>query len=88
VKLPKNIVVFYYGTPLLIEFPKETDNELNTGNVLLSNIGQQLVKICASTSTTEFHEYVMKKWSAQGLILSSIYNQNKATEHQAPLDRE
>lgn len=72
--LMKKIKLFYYGVPILIEFPKENDNELNIGNVLLSQIGQELALICGSKPVNGFLEYVIDYWINKGLILSSPFS--------------
>ena len=41
-KLPKKCDVFYYGRPLALQMPHDTDNELELGKVLLTRIGQEL----------------------------------------------
>jgi len=71
--LPKQIRIYYYGQPLLIDFPKPEDNELQLGKVLLTQSGQQLAPICGSQPVPQFHEYVLQKWNQQNLVLSSPY---------------
>ena len=75
IKLPKQITVFYYGTPLAIEFSNDDGNELELGRVLLTRIGQQLTKICGSKPVDGFHDYVIERWVKNGLVLSSPYPQ-------------
>ena len=75
--LPKRIQVFYYGTPINIEFKKENDNDLDTGKVLLSNTGQELALICGSAPIPNFLDYVLEQWSKKGLILFSPYPQKR-----------
>lgn len=66
---------FYYGQPTLIEFSADEKNQVDTGHALLTAIGKELVPICGSTRNQEFYEYVIHRWSQNGLILSSIANQ-------------
>lgn len=61
-KLPKKFSVFYNGQPLQLEMPKETDNELAVGYVLLTKVGQELAPICGSRQVDGFMEYVKDKW--------------------------
>jgi len=63
-KLPKRLSVFYYGQPLPLEMPKETDNELQIGHVLLTKVGQELAPICGSAPVNGFMDYVRVKWKA------------------------
>ena len=60
--LPKTFVVHYYGKRLLLEMPKEADNELDIGKVLLTKIGQELAPICGSKPVDGFYEYVKDQW--------------------------
>lgn len=60
--LPKRFVVSYYGKPLVLEIPENADNELKTGNVLLTKIGQELAPICGSKPVEGFYEYVKGQW--------------------------
>lgn len=59
---PKNIVLFYYGKPLTLNFPNEADNELEIGKTLLTRIGQELAPICGSQPVEGFWEYVKDQW--------------------------
>jgi hypothetical protein len=63
--------IFYFGTPVLIEFAKDKDNEMQTGKVLLTQAGQELAPICGAVRNDEFYEYVINKWHKQGLTLST-----------------
>ena len=45
-KLPKSIIVYYFGTPVRVEFGNQEDNNLPTGKILLTSTGQQLAAIC------------------------------------------
>ena len=61
-KLPKSIVLLYYGRPLHLNLPKDADNELNIGRVMLTRIGQDLAPICGSKPVEGFWEFVRDKW--------------------------
>lgn len=63
-KLPKSFEVFYYGSPLVLEMPKEEDNALSLGHVLLTKTGQELAPICKSKPIPDFVDYVKEKWKA------------------------
>lgn len=64
-QLPKKFHVLYYGESLQLEMPKEENNELAIGNVLLTKIGQELAPISGSKPVDGFREYVKEKWKAQ-----------------------
>ena len=77
-KFPKSLSVFYYGTPLIIEFKNAENNELRTGKALFTKTGEQLAKICGAKPVDGFYDYVIEKWIKEGLVLSSpIRTKNK-----------
>lgn len=82
--LPKRIALLYYGQPTLLEFKKESDNELNIGNVILTQIGQELAPICGSSPDQEFYEYICDKWKKEGLIKEDENEQGAAADKQHP----
>ena len=47
-KMSKSLVSHYYGRRLHLDLPKDADNELDIGRVLLTRIGQELAPICGS----------------------------------------
>ena len=67
-RIPKVATVFYYGQPVTLTFPKDSDNELEIGKVLLTRAGQQLAPVCAPTPVDGYFQYVKEKWVAQALI--------------------
>lgn len=69
--LPKKFSVFYFGEPLNIEFEMETENQLETGKILLSKAGKELAPICGAESVQGFYEYVFKKWKELGFKVIS-----------------
>ena len=73
--LPKRIRLFYYGTPINIEFAQEENNSLKIGKVLLSRTGQEIAQICDSKAIHGFLDYLIKRWIDQRLILSSPFPQ-------------
>ena len=62
--LPKKFAVLYYGQPLVMEMPKDSDNELEIGHVLLTKVGQELAPICGSQPVEGFMDHVKAKWQA------------------------
>jgi hypothetical protein len=61
-KLPKCFVIYYYGRPLALEMPKEIDNQLDIGMVILTKTGLELAPICGSTAVDAFWDYVSEHW--------------------------
>lgn len=66
--IQKSVTVFYYGRPVALTFPKETDNALAVGNVLLTRAGQQLAPVCDPKPVDGFFDYVKNRWTSQYLI--------------------
>ena len=67
--LPKQAHIFYFSQPTLLEFPKETDNEIKTGKVLFTQAGHQLVSICGAKRNQEFYEYALDQISKQNITV-------------------
>jgi Protein of unknown function (DUF2806) len=72
-ELPKRVLVSYFDQPIIIEFEKDEANEIETGKVLLTQVGQQLAPICGAEPVPEFLGYVLNRWSKKALKLSSPY---------------
>lgn len=71
--LPKQITIFYYGTPVNVELPMDSDNDLHTGKVLLSKAGQELAHVCGSQPVRGFLDYVLGEWAKKKYVTSSPY---------------
>jgi hypothetical protein len=54
--LPKTITAFYYNKPLELTLPKDVDNDLAVGRVLLTRAGYDLARVCDCTATAGFFE--------------------------------
>ncbi len=67
-RLSKTPTVFYYGQPIELALPKDSNNELELGHVLLTRAGQQLAPVCGSKTVDGFFEYVKERWATQSLI--------------------
>ncbi len=67
-ELPKLTPISYYGSPVLLHFPKDTENTLEMGKVLLTKTGKELAPICGSQADPEFFEYIIEKWKKEGYI--------------------
>jgi hypothetical protein len=70
-RLPKVIKVYYHGTPINIQFAKDTDNKLDLGQVLLTQVGRELARISGSKPIPDFFDYVLKHWINHGGIVYS-----------------
>ena len=62
IRLPKRFAMYYYGKPLSLEMAEDANNELKTGKVLLTRIGQELAPICGSQPIESFYESVKEQW--------------------------
>lgn len=60
--LPKTFTVAYGDSPLVLEFAKEQDNELEIGHVLLTQAGKELARVCTATKVPGFDAYVREQW--------------------------
>ncbi|WP_145053529.1 DUF2806 domain-containing protein [Lignipirellula cremea] len=70
--LPKKIDFFYYGERVRLEFPKENENALDMGHVMLSESGQQLAQVVKSSKSEAFKVYVFDYWRSKGLIVDTV----------------
>jgi hypothetical protein len=61
-KLPKQVAALYFGKPLILEMPQDSENELGIGQVLLTKIGLELARICQSNPIDGFWDYVNDQW--------------------------
>ena len=61
-ELPKMFTVLYCGKPLMLEFPKESGNNLPIGKILLTQLGQELVSVISAPGVDAFVEYVEQQW--------------------------
>jgi hypothetical protein len=62
--VPKKFAVLYYGTPVILEMPKDSGNVIKTGHIILTKIGEELAPICGSKPVDGFLEYVIEKWKS------------------------
>ena len=61
-ELPKSVTVLYCGQPLLLEMPKNENNTLPKGKVLLTQVGRELVLLCKMSVVEGFYDYVKEQW--------------------------
>lgn len=64
-EINKNEKISYQNTGFNLEFPKEKDNELNIGKVILSSTGVELSTICRPDKIAGLVDYVKKYWIAK-----------------------
>jgi hypothetical protein len=59
------VLVSYYGQPILLHDTKEHDIDL--GNVLLTDVGEQLARIAGGEPHVAYQESVVDLWTKRGL---------------------
>jgi hypothetical protein len=69
--LDKSTQISYFGSHIIIEFKKDSENKLNLGNAMLTKAGQELASICGAQRNNEFFEYILESWYEQGFVLST-----------------
>lgn len=67
----KHAVAVYFGRPVVIEFPQDSNTTLDLGKVLLTATGKELFSICGATMDEEYFRGVLKHWRARGLIVTT-----------------
>lgn len=77
---PKSLTVSYYGRSLTLTFPKDANNNLEVGRVLLTRAGEQLARVCGSRPVEGFFEYTHNRWAANNLV------PKRETEQVVPAD--
>ena len=68
----KKTKAVYKNTPFILEFPKEKENNLDIGKVLLTGVGRELVPVCDSDEVAGFDKYVIKHWTSKGLKVTPV----------------
>ena len=82
--LPKRFGISYFGTPVELTLPKK--GKFDIGQVMLTNAGQQMARICGSQPIPEYFEYVRKRWVDQKLIADDATEVTHAPEPAAGPD--
>jgi Protein of unknown function (DUF2806) len=70
-RLPRKIVVTYQNTPLILEFNNVENNKIKLGQVMLTEVGKQLAKVCITEKIVDFDMYVIKQWVNGGIKVST-----------------
>ena len=60
--MPKKVTAGYYQRPIILQLPKDIENDLDIGKVLLTRIGKELAPISGSRPVEGFLEYVKDRW--------------------------
>jgi len=63
-KLSKKVVLAYFDTEMELAMPKDTDNDLEVGQVLLTQIGVELVQLVQIEPDNQFMEYLRGRLTA------------------------
>ncbi len=84
-RLPKIFNVFYYGKPVELILPKDDNNELEVGLVLLTKAGQELAPVCGSTPIDVFFQFICEKWASQSLVSENAIERNDEPEQVSEL---
>lgn len=69
----KQMELNYFGERLVLEFPNEIDNELNTGRVIFTKMGVELFNLCKPEAVPGFWEYCQSKFLENGLKVVKIH---------------
>jgi len=66
--LPRQFRIMYFGSPITIAL-KENISCLQTGNVILTQAGQQLVSICGAVPNDELKDVAVNMWKKDGITI-------------------
>ncbi len=58
----------YYGKVVNLTLPKESENTIQLGHVLLTLPGRQLAEVIGSKPVEGFFEYVYDRWAKESLV--------------------
>ena len=67
-ELPMRFNISYFGFPINMQL-KEGTNELNIGNVMLTQAGQQLISICGAMPNSILKDIAEENWKKDGVII-------------------
>jgi hypothetical protein len=82
--LPELVTILYYGTPIKVKFNNKENNSFKFGQVMLSQIGQQLAPISGSKPVPDFMDYVLSEWAKFGLVTFSDYPKREIKPVRSP----
>jgi hypothetical protein len=67
-ELPQRVTAYYYDRPQELTLPKEADNVLAVGRVLLTRAGYDLARICDCKAADGFFDYVYDTWANWSIV--------------------
>jgi hypothetical protein len=67
-RLPKKVTISYYGRPVELTFPRDAENQLVVGVVMLTRTGEELAPVCKTKSVDGFFDFVYKQWEKESLV--------------------
>lgn len=70
--VPKRLSLFYFDTVVLFSFPNENNNNMNLGNVMLTQVGMQLAPICGAHAIPGFLEHITSEYAKNKIIVNPI----------------
>ncbi len=73
----KTFGIEYFGKALIIDFEKDTDNQLPIGKVILSKVGEELASICGANPVGGFFEFVQNEYQKKGIKAITPEEKNK-----------
>ena len=66
--LPMRVNAFYGKRPVTLNFPNSDGNQLNEGQVLLTQSGHELFRISDAKVVEGFFDYIYDRWADQSLL--------------------
>ena len=75
--LPKQAVFLYFGQVIKFIFQNDSDNQLDSGHVMLTQAGLQLASICGAQMNREFLNYMAEYYKKKSVQFEVIGGSNK-----------
>jgi len=73
--LPQKIIIAYGNDLFNLKFPKENDNEMGIGKVLLTTLGREIANICSPENIDGFDQYIIDELKKIGIEANNVKNQ-------------
>lgn len=71
----KTLILMYFNTPLIFEFPNEKNNTFTVGTVMLTELGIQFQGLCHANPVPGFIEYLTDYLKKNGnIVVKSLLN--------------